>query len=834
MRIIKALVYILLIFLIPTSVYLYASTIYEGETIVAIDLEGLIQSDELSVRSVISSRVRSQFSQKVIDEDIRALYNLDLFVDIKVDVIEKDEGVLVTFIFSELPTIREVIIKGNKRISRWAIKDEIILKKGSVYREGEVYDDVIRIVELYREKGFPRTDVEYKVIKTKEKDIKTGKEKNTVDVVFTIKEGKRLIIKPKGIHFSGNKAVRKDKLLSIMKTRYRGYLLFSDGFFREDDFELDKIEILRHYNSLGYIDAEIIKVDKKVELNEKAQREEMEITIYIKEGGQYKFGGVVIEGNEIFTDNELYSLITMEKGLVFNKTQWDSDVQAIRNLLAENGYIYFSMDIKEQKDNEKLAVSYNINITENNKAHVEHIFITGNDKTKKFVIEREIEVLEGEIFNSYKIQRSREKLYNLQYFSAVHIDVKPGSEFGLVDLIFDVEEQRTGLFTFGVSYSTAGYGFSLFEEVAAINFLGRGIRLHEKVELGITRQAVEVGIDEPWLFNTPTSAGLTLSWARTEYGTISGDYVYTYNDGQIIPGTDIEVPDKVTWEDVDGTYVYDYSDANTMTYVNTAYMAALRFGRRLGKYYGIESEIAFSVFQNTPTSDNIPFDPGLREQYYNGWPWNWKNHLSLTGYRDTRDYVYFATKGSLISQSITLYGGLLGGYSHFIRLNTDLNFNTKTFWVFVLSARLNFGFIFPYPGMPLTIDDSDYIRVDCMNEGRGWQNPSQWGSLYSIRGRSELNFSLEHRFPIEERVIWGLTFFDISGIYDDPADFTIDFREFYYSFGIGISFVIPNFPIRLYLARRFKYDETLGMFQLANSQYLFRNWDFVFAIAGFF
>jgi len=815
----------ILLLLLTVSIFincsvLYAITNFEERKIVELRFKGLIQNDEITVKSVINTKVRSLYSQKTIDNDIKALYNLDLFDDIKVDVTEKDDGVIVTFIFKELLTIWEINIKGNKKVSDRTIKDEIFIKKGSVFKENDIYEDIQRIKKLYEDKGFPQAEVEFNSKPTKAKDKKTGEKINSVDLTFTIKEGKRLIINT--LNFSGVKVVKEEKLKRLMKTRERGYI-FSAGFFKENQFELDKREIMRYYGQKGYIDAEIIKIDKKVIKNEKKNRDEMYLTLYIREGKQYVFGGLDISGNKIFTNDEIYSLVKSKKNEVFNKTQLEADIQAIRNLLAENGFIYYSMDIKEKKDEINHVISYSIDIVENTKAHIEHIFITGNKKTKDFVIRREIDIREGEIFNAKKIQRSREKLYNLQYFSAVNVDLKPGSELGLADLIFNVEEQRTGLFSFGLSYSTAGYGVSLFEEVSANNFLGKGIKLHEKVNVGFTNQSVEAGIDEPWLFNTPTSAGFTLSWSRTEYD--EDDYVYVDNNEDNIPdGTSVNA---------DGSL--DYSKAQTMNYVNSNYKTALRFGRRFAKYYGLNSEIAFSVFQNNPETDDRPYDISLQDQFEDKWPWYWKNYLSLTAYRDTRDSIIFATKGTYLSQNITFYGGPLGGYSNFIKLNTEMNANTGTFWKFVLSGRLNFGFIYPFLGKDLTVDDSDYIRIDCMNEGRGWQNSStQWGDLYSIRGKSELNFSLEHRFPIEERILWGLTFFDISNIYSKPEDFKIDFKDFYYSFGLGISFVIPGFPIRLYLTKRFKYDKDLNKMQFANSQKLLKDWDFVFAVAGFF
>ena len=816
------LLLVTIFFVLSINIFAYSDTgNFEGQKIYKVKFKGLTQTDILTIKSVISTVPRNKFSQKTIDEDIKKLYDLKLFSDIKVDVKEDENGLIVTFIFKELPTVREVIIKGNKKLAKRTILDEILIKKSSVFREKDVEEDVRKIKNLYEDKGFPKTEVKYSIKKITEKDKKTGIVRNMVDVTFLIKESRRMIIKT--LNFSGVTVFKEDKLRRLMKTKQRGYW-FSSGFYSESKLENDKKRILTLYGEKGYIDAEIIKVDKKVEYNEKKKRDEIFLTLYIREGKQYKYGGVKIFGNKIFTNDELYSLISLKKDDIFNKTKWENSVQAIRNLLAENGYIYYTMDIKENKKVDKQIVSYEIRIVENNKAHIEHIFITGNEKTKGFVIRRELLIHEGEVFNSKKIQQSINNLYNLQYFSTINIDVKPGSEPGLVDLIFNVEEQRTGMFTFGLSYSTSGYGLALFEEVSANNFLGRGIKLHEKISIGLTNQSLELGIDEPWLLNTPTSVGLTLKYNRTQY-----DNTYTYNDGNKT-SDGIEIPDGVTITDG----IYDYSEANTMSYTNTSYSISLRGGRRFHRYYGINSELSFSVYRNYSKSDDVPFDISLRDQYNRNWPWLWKNYLSITGYRDSRDLSIFATKGTYFSQNISFYGGILGGESDLIKLNTDMNANISTFWKFVLSGRLNFGFIVPYPGYPLSLDDNDYLRIDCMNEGRGWQNQSQCGTLYSRRGKAKLNISLEHRFPIEPRYVWGLMFFDASGIYSEPRDFSLNPKELYYSTGLGISFIIPGFPIRLYLARRFKYDYSSNKLQFANDQHFFRSWDFIFSVAGFF
>jgi outer membrane protein insertion porin family len=817
---------------VSTAGMVSASSKYEGKEIADIQYEGLFKNDVFEIKGVISTKKGQNLDLKTLDEDLKSLYNLDLFKDISIDVEESEKGLIVTYIFVELPYVREIKINGNKKVKDRAITEKILLKEDSVFRERELLIDVDSIKLLYEEKGRPNSGVSYEVKEVMEKDRKSGETYYAVDVIFKIKESRKVVIKT--LSFSGVKVVSEKALRRIIETKQRGYS-FSPGFFQDDEFERDKDRIEAYYAERGYVDARIIKVDVDTQQNEKKKRKEMHITLYVAEGKQYTYAGAEISGNKIFTNEELFSQISLDEGDVFDKTEWETSVQGIRNLLASNGYFYSLVDVDLLKDTENLTLAYRISITENIRAHVENIIITGYEKTKDFVIAREITIREGEIFNSSKILHSRDKLYSLQYFGAVNIDWRPGNEFGLIDLIFDVEEQRTGLFSFGLTYSTSGRGISFYEEVSENNFLGRGLRLYEKVQIGFTQQIVEFGLDEPWLFNTPTSAGISFSWARTE----DEDYIYDETSEDEKKYNDNNTPSDET---------DDFPE--TMDYVNTTYRLSLRLGRRFAHYYGTSNELSFSVFRNLGDSENVPFDEGLREQWSYEWdedeekwvdfeyPWNWKNYLKLNIYRDSRDIPYFAKKGSYLAQDIYLFGGLLGGYSNFIRLNTEMNYNVKTFWKFVLATRLNFGFILPYPRRRVTADDTDLLRVDTWNEGRGWSHPStQWPeSLYLLRGYAEMNFSLEYRYPILERYVWGLLFFDASGLHsnDELKRFSLHPRDLWYSFGLGASLVIPGLPIRIYLTRRFKYNKSAQEWQWANRQSFFRDWDFVLAVAGYF
>lgn len=56
---------------------------------------------------------------------------------------------------------------------------------------------------------------------------------------------------------------------------------------------------------------------------------------------------------------------------------------------------------------------------------VEDIVIVGNEKTKNYVITRELKLKKGKPFNKFLASRSMERLYNLGYFEDVNMKLLP-------------------------------------------------------------------------------------------------------------------------------------------------------------------------------------------------------------------------------------------------------------------------------------------------------------------------------------------------------------------------------------------------------------------------
>jgi outer membrane protein insertion porin family len=276
---------------------------------------------------------------------------------------------------------------------------------------------------------------------------------------------------------------------------------FEDGTFKKDIYEQDKGKILAYYKENGFLDAQILEDRVEYEWEDPTLQEKRAIFIVVKvtEGEKYYFDGYTVDikstGEKPVVDPDLLmkSFQLNEKGELFNNTKFLMDKQNISFQYASKGYIFARVipnrTVTEREvviDNVKVKrkfVKIDFVIHEGGKAFVEGIIIKGNKKTKDKVIRREILIKEGELFDSRKIQISREKVFNLGFFKQVNFDMRQGSTQDRMNIIVDVEEQPSGTISLGGGYGTTS-GFSIFADLAENNLMGNGQRVGIKFEYG--------------------------------------------------------------------------------------------------------------------------------------------------------------------------------------------------------------------------------------------------------------------------------------------------------------------------------------------------------------
>ncbi|MFB0924133.1 MAG: POTRA domain-containing protein, partial [Vicingaceae bacterium] len=210
-------------------------------------------------------------------------------------------------------------------------------------------------------------------------------------------------IKIKNINFQGNNSLTDGKLRSAMSNTRRKFLgrFWKGSKYVDEKFKEDLESILDKYSRLGYRDSRILA--DSISWNEDNT---INIDIKLEEGRQYIFGDIIYVGNKSYTDQQLNTLLKIEKGDIYNgailKERITGDGSPtsddIQTLYQNSGYLFSSVNAVETRVvNDSITVE--IRIREDEKATIKKVSVVGNDKTNDFVIFRELRVKPGSLFS---------------------------------------------------------------------------------------------------------------------------------------------------------------------------------------------------------------------------------------------------------------------------------------------------------------------------------------------------------------------------------------------------------------------------------------------------
>lgn len=450
---------------------------------------------------------------------IMNLWNMKLFSDVEILVDKKvGDGAYLVIKVKELPKLDNIKFSGNDEFSDKDLEEKIPLETGQVITPQTVKDIEYNITKLYETEGYPLATV---------KVDQFVNSYNEAQLRVKISEGNKISVRH--IRFAGNKRISTGDLKGAMEeTSERVWWKFWDkARFNRNDYEKDKEFILDYYKQNGFKDATIIE-DK---LEYKNNKEDVDILIKVAEGPKYKVGNITFEGNTVYKDSTLYEKLDMKRGDVFNFMKFNQNLRGnesqsdIASLYLDNGYLGFSADVDETvKENN--YVDLKINVSENRQYRVGLINFSGNSKTQDKVIRRELFTVPGQYFNKTAMVRSMQQISQLNYFNpeALNYDFIQRND-STVDLVYLVEERSSDQLNASVGYSqTFGFSGSLgltFNNFDILDPLsgGAGQILSLQWDFGTegTYRTFRIGFTEPWLFNTPTSAGIDLYDTKQNY-----------------------------------------------------------------------------------------------------------------------------------------------------------------------------------------------------------------------------------------------------------------------------------------------------------------------------
>jgi outer membrane protein insertion porin family len=696
-----------------------------------------------TILNKVKTRVGDSIRQEVVSQDIKNLYGTGFFKDVKFDlVMEGTDKVKVNIVVEEKPIIKQIIIEGSSVFKSDALRKDLNLSEGQIFDPKVLQEGVNAIQAKYQNKGFRFVDVKSEV------DVNPVAKEATIFIL--ISEGDKFKIRD--IKYEGVKAFKLGQIKKLVKTRKKEW--FFSGVFKEEKFNEDLDRIQSFYQSQGYLDA---KVDSHFDYDYKAK--EIVLTVKIEEGQKYITGDVVIRGNNKFPTRDLQDVMAMKAGTPYSQHFLRKDIEALREFYFGQGYINVQIapDIRMNKSTNRVDVTYDL--AEGDLYYVQKVKIRGNRKTKDFVIRRELRIRPGEKLDGKKLEKSKQRLENLDYFETVDYEFEPsGTASNKEDVVWRVKEKQTGELSFGAGFSSVD-SFVGFAQISQRNFdlgnfpsfVGAGQYASLRGRLGSKTRDVDFTFTEPYLFGNPYS--LTVNIYHLDREAINTDF------------------------------------------------DTIRFGAgvTLGKQFSdaVRGSIGYTLEHVKLTNLETDVEAaGDASDVFKSKDGRFLSRLKLALSRDTRDNVNNPTKGWYLSAQMELVGGPLGGtdsfYSWFL--------NATRYWSFknghIIEFRNRLGVMSPiFDTDQIPVSERFYAGGLGTIRGYGYRNvgPRQLGD--AVGGNTMAITNVEYSFPLFA-TFKGVIFLDAGGVgYDD---YTLDSEDFAIGVGPGLKLKTPIGPIALY------------------------------------
>jgi outer membrane protein insertion porin family len=778
---------------------------YQGKLIRDIVFSGLKNISQSELDALMNPYKGRVFTDSVFLEIQGKLYALEYFEQLDPTTHAYNTAgteVIIRFSVIERPTVGRINFVGYSGLKRSELLDVITIKTGDIYNQANIRVNIEAIINKYIEKGYPNVTVT-------SSEVHSGE--STVTITFNITERDKISILK--IEFQGNTRFSYNALKGQLSLKAKS--LLNDGAFQEAKLIADREAVTKYYRDRGYIEAVVRDVTRTIVDTDKGAN--LVLTFMIEEGNEFKFGGVTFEGNVIFTSEQLDKLVTSKKGDIINMTKLEMDLQRVADLYSENGYIFNSIVRSPAYNYQEYELSYHITIVERSRAYIENIVVLGNEKTKNHVILREIPMESGDVFSKVKVMEAMRNLYNLQYFSMIIPDTLPGSTENLMDLIFTLEEQPTTDIQLGITFSGSADP-DLFPISGLIKWNDRnlagtgnelGIELNSTV---VDSSTLSVNYLHRWVLGLPLSLGVDLSASYSKKLATMNNHPPFFNgdEEKAFPDGFFSYNDYIK---NNKTPTRDFLMNYDQWYISLGFSTGYRWTTFLG-IFGINGGMRYGIINNTYDAEIYrPFDPALRDGNNK---WNPKNSFWFSVSLDQRDIFYDPSRGYYLHNRIGYYGIFAEEREHYIRNDSKAEYFLTLFnipvtekWSFksVLGLHVGLSTIFAQPGRyPPVVEEVNKLAVDGMFIGRGWS------SKYRDKGYLLLDSWVELRFPLVHGILaWDL-FFDAAGIetkqgyyfgdYEGKSNFTIENMKF--SYGGGLRFTLPQFPIRLSLVKCFE------------------------------
>lgn len=658
--------------------------------------------------------------------------------------------ILLTFLISLVSfsldyEISNIDIKGNREVPMEVIKGNLKSKIGDKYSTNNMVTDYKHIKNLSYIDDIT---------------IYPKLENNNIKLIIEIKENKdvvNLLKKEKILPMS--ERIKVDKSLIINSIDIFGNLHIS----REEILEQIPIKIGSFFSKTKIIEGQrnLINTGYFRDVNPEVYKYGEGVTVQYNLEENQVITGVKIEGNTKYSTDELTKLIKTEPGKAYNINTLRDDKDRIIKKYHEDGFTLAKVINIDINNNMELVmtlaegiirkVEYKKMVTKQKGARRQP-----NDtllKTEDFIIKRELEIKEGQVFNQKDYDQTVRNLMRSGAFKNIQPEYKsiPGDPDG-IKVVMLIDEDRTAMLQGAISYgSSVGLVGSI--SVKDTNYKGRG-----------------------------QNFGFTFEKSSEDYTSASLSFKDSW-----IKGTDF-----VSW----GWNLYRQEDEDSDTvdhYSTTIHGGSISIGKGLNR--------------------NLRFELGLKlenvsEENKTGKSTQDYNYLSMTPsvIYDTRNNYLDPTTGKYGKFSLELgqYFGTSLGTDY--KNDSEINGNDDAFAKATLELRKYHQGLFKGNTMAYRMVagmGTDTLKYQQLYSSGGSNSIRGYESGW-LRGEDQLIFNVENRTKINEML--GLVlFYDVGrSWYHGTSDNTVLVRsggnfvdDMKQSAGVGLRIKTPIGPIRL-------------------------------------
>ncbi|MBT2321175.1 outer membrane protein assembly factor BamA [Variovorax paradoxus] len=736
-------------------------------TVRDIRVEGLQRVEPGTIFASLPLRVGDTYSDERGTAAIRALFDLGLFKDVRIDV----SGDVLVVIVEERPTIADVDFVGTKEFDKAALQKAL---REVGLADGRPYDKALadRAEQELKRQYVSRSLYNAQVVTTV-----TPIERNRVNLTFTVTEGEAARIRE--VRIVGNKAFSEGTLLDLFDQDAGGWMSW---YTKSNQYSRAKLnadlETLRsYYITRGYLEFRIDSTQVAIS----PDRQDLAITVNLTEGEKFAVSGVKLEGNYLGREEEFKSLVTIQPGEPYNGEQVTETTKAFTDYFGTFGYAFARVQAEPEIDRVNNRVALTLKAEPSRRVYVRRVAIGGNNRTRDEVIRREFRQYEASWYDGDKIKLSRDRVDRLGFFTDVNVETQevPGSP-DQVDLTIEVKEKPTGTLQLGAGFSSAekvSFTFGIAQE----NVFGSGNYLGLQVNTSKYNRALSLTTTDPYFTKDGISRTFAIYHTTTRpYYSVDGDYRLVNEGGAIKFGVPFSEVDTVFFGAGLERYRFDPGG-------NVAFLTPQSYRN----YFGCTTSANGLV---TGCADDSV----------------WGVPLTVGWSRDDRDSALVPTRGRL--QRANLEVGV-GGDMKYLKTNYQYQqfFPISKQYTFAINGELGYGKA--YGGKPYPIFKNFYAGG--LGSIRGFEQNSLGPRDVPLLGQTEgaalggtkkaiFNAELSTPFPGagNDRTLRLYGFFDVGNVFGTRDAFSTDAqwkaaKKIRASVGLGISWISPLGPLRL-------------------------------------